>query len=134
MVRRYEGMGGGRAKSILERALIELADVSIILTLIGGYAAFGRPYDGNLSRAVRRVALGQRPAEGWGEGAYEEFSVSLAGLRQQLFGIVLANEARSALAERCLISIEKLRDEHGRVDDEPRHPDLESGRAWPIIR
>jgi hypothetical protein len=32
MVRRYENMGGGgRAKSILERALIELADVSIIL-------------------------------------------------------------------------------------------------------
>jgi hypothetical protein len=135
MVRRYENMGGGgRAKSILERALIELADVSIILTLIGGYASVGRPYDGNLSRAVRRVALGQRPAEGWGEGAYEEFSVSLAGLRQQLFGIVLANEARSALAERCLISIEKLRDEHGRVADEPRHPDLESGRAWPIVR
>jgi hypothetical protein len=134
VVRRYEGMGGGRAKSILERALIELADVSIILTLIGGYAVAGRPYDGGLSQAVRRVALGQRPAEGWGEGAYEEFSVSLAGLRQQLFGIVLANEARSALAERCLISIEKLRDEHGRVDDEPRHPDLESGQAWPIIR
>jgi hypothetical protein len=53
----------------LESALVELADPSIILALIGGYAADRRSYDGGLSRAVRKVALGQRPVEGWVAGA-----------------------------------------------------------------
>lgn len=34
---------------------------------------------------ARRVALGQRPVEGWGSGAYQEFSVSMTALRKQLF-------------------------------------------------
>jgi hypothetical protein len=60
--------------------------------------------------------------------------VSLAALREQLLGIAMASEALSTLAERCLISVEKLRDEHGRIDGEPRHPDIDSGQAWLLIR
>jgi len=134
MLRRHEGMSRGPAKSILESALAELADPSIIPALIRGYASDGRSYDGGLSSALRKVALGQRPAEGWGAGAYQEFSVSLTALRAQLLAMAAANDAQSALAERCLITIEKLRDEHGRIDDEPRHPDIGSGRQWPLIR
>jgi hypothetical protein len=55
----------------------------------------------------------------------------LAALRKQLFGLLAANDGQSKLAERCLIAIEELRDEHGRIDDEPRHPDIDSGRPWP---
>jgi len=133
MVQRYQRMIAGPPKSMIESALMELADPPIILALIGGYAAEGRSYDGGLSRAIRKVALGQRPVEGWAAGAYQEFSVPLTALRQQLFGIAAANEPRSALAERCLLTIEKLRDEHGRIDDEPRHPNIDSGQAWPFI-
>jgi hypothetical protein len=57
--------------------------------------------------------------------------VPLAALRKQLFGLFAANDAQSAVAEACLITIEELRDEHGRIDDEPRHPDIDSGRPWP---
>jgi hypothetical protein len=46
----------------------------------------------------------------------------------------LAEDAQSRLAEACLVEIEELRDEHGRVDDEPRHPDISSGQPWPIVR
>jgi hypothetical protein len=132
MVQRYEGMNAGRPKSIIESALIELADPAMIMTLIRGYTADGRSYDGGLSRALRQVALGQRPVEGWGAGAYEEFSVSLTALRQQFFELAVGTSVQAAIAERCLISIEKLRDEHGRIDDEPRHPDIASGGAWPL--
>jgi hypothetical protein len=45
----------------------------------------------------------------------------------------LAEDAQSRLAEACLVEIEELRDEHGRVDDEPRHPDISSGQPWPIV-
>ncbi len=131
---RYERMRAGPVKSILESALIELADPSIILALIRGYSADRRAYDGGLSRALRAVALGQRPAEGWGGGAYEEFSVSLTAFRRQLFAIAVADNAESTLAERCLVTIEKLRDVYGRIDDEPRHPDIGSGQPWPLFR
>jgi hypothetical protein len=134
LLQRYERMQGGRAKAILEGALGELADPETILTLIGGYAADGRAYDGGLAGAIREVALGRRPAEGWGPGAYQEFSVPLTKLRQRLFAIAVANDPRAVLAKRCLITIEKLRDEYGRIDDEPRHPDISSGIAWPLIR
>jgi hypothetical protein len=134
MLQRYQGLNGGRAKSILESALIELADAPVIRALVRGYAADHRPYDGGLANAMRNAALGRRPVEGWSTNAYEEFSVSLAELRRELFGLALANDAQSRLAEACLVEIEELRDEHGRVDDEPRHPDISSGQPWPIVR
>jgi hypothetical protein len=134
MLQRYECMNVCRAKSILESALVELADPSIIRALIRGYAADSRPYDGGLSQALRRTALGQRPVEGWIAGAYEEFSVSLAELRRELFGKVVAGDAQSPLAERCLIAIDELRDAYGRIDDEPRHPDIASDQPWPLIQ
>lgn len=133
MLRRYGLMSPRSHNAIIESALIELADPAVISVLIGGYAADQRGYDGGLSNSVRKLALGQRPAEAWGAGAYEEFGVSLTAFRQELFGIAVANEARSALAERSLLAIEKIRDSHGRINDEPRHPDIGSGRPWPII-
>lgn len=36
-------------------------------------------------------------------------------------------------AARYLTEIDHIRDEHGRPDAEPRHPDLASGKAWPIM-
>jgi hypothetical protein len=133
MLQRYERMNSCSAKSIFEVALVELADPSIILALIRGYAANKRPYDGGLSQALRKVALGQRPFEGWIAGAYE-FSVSLAELRRELFAMLLADDAQSALADECLVATDKLRDAYGRIDDVPRHPDIASGQPWPLLR
>lgn len=134
MLQRYQRLNRGRAKSIIESALIELADPPVIRALLRGYAADHQPYDGGLSHALRSAALGRRPVEGWNANAYEEFSVSLAKFRRELFGVALANDAQSRLAESCLVEIEELRDEHGRIDDEPRHPDISSDQPWPIIR
>jgi hypothetical protein len=134
MLQRYRRLNGGRAKSILESALIELADTPVIRALVRGYTADDRPYDAGLANALRNAALGRRQVEGWSTNAYEEFSVSLAELRRELFGLASAEDVQSRLAEACLVEIEELRDEHGRVDDEPRHPDISSGQAWPIVR
>ncbi len=65
---------------------------------------------------------------------YQEFGVPLTALRKELLDMVMAGGSCSALAERCLDAIEKVRDEHGRIDDEPRHPDISSSRAWPVIK
>jgi hypothetical protein len=40
----------------------------------------------------------------------------------------------AAGAEKCLVEIGKLRDGYGRIEDEPRHPDIASGQPWPLLR
>ncbi len=100
------------------------------MALVRSYAADMRPFDGALREAVRNVAVGRRPAPDW-PGAFEEFSVPLTTLRKQLFDLVAAENKQSALAEACLIKIDRLRDHYGRIEGEPRHPDINSGRPWP---
>jgi hypothetical protein len=132
MLRRYEGSGIGRGKDVLERALAKVADPEVILALIRSFAAAGRPYGGGLANAVREIAVGRRPVADW-PNAVEYFTVPLTELRRLLFGLAVAGGPQSSVAESCLIAIDELRDEHGRVDEEPRHPDIASGRAWPIL-
>jgi hypothetical protein len=73
--------------------------------------------------AIRSIALQKEPVEGW-SGAYEYPPVAIAKLRKDLFAM--------ALAEVCLSVVDQLRDEHGSVASEPRHPDIASGRPWPL--
>lgn len=63
---------------------------------------------------------------------YEIQPASGAGLRKHLFGIVCEDPERQAAASRILNWIDKLRDEYGRPIDEPRHPDIASGKPWPL--
>jgi hypothetical protein len=133
LVRRYSELAPGAIQQILESALAQVADGPIILAMIARHAAGHRKFDqGHLHSAIENGAIGRRPAEGW-PGAFQEFSVSLASLRKDLFGLVVAGGDDASLAEACLNYIEELRDEHGRIDDEPRHPDVRSGRPWPVV-
>jgi hypothetical protein len=132
LTRRYSGLADGPAQQILERALAEVADELIVLAMIASYAEGRRTFQqGYLSRAIYTVAVGRRPLEDW-PGAFQEFSASLRAFRKDLFGQVLARNHQSTLAEACLNYIEELRDEHGRIDDEPRHPDIQTGQPWPM--
>ena len=49
----------------------------------------------------------------------------------------VAKEVLSGLtpeaAARCLNEIDRVRDEYGAPEAEPRHPDLASGKPWPIM-
>ena len=62
------------------------------------------------------------------------YSVAVPELRKQLFAMISSRGEEASLAESCLTAIDKLRDEHGRVEIEPRHPDIESGWPWPLAR
>lgn len=130
LLQRYASLPLGQPHSLLETVLREIADAEIVLTFVRDYARHGKTFNGNLAHAIRQTAVGRRPVTNW-PNAYNEFSVSLTDLRKELFTMILANNALSALATVCLNEIEELRDEHGRVNDEPRHPDIASGQAWP---
>jgi hypothetical protein len=131
--RAYEEEIAGPGREILEHAISEAADKTGVLVLIRAYAKEGKLFSGSLHAAIRHVAVGERPSENW-VGARAVFSVETSGLRQELFKMINGDVAVSKLAVAALIAIDELRDEYGPAESEPRHPDIESGRPWPIVR
>lgn len=129
LLKRYSDAATCKAGDILEAALLELADPDAVLAVLHGMALRGA--DNHLSKALRKLAIGETPSARWAN-AVEQFSVPLATFRKQLFAL-LADAQQAPLAQRCLEGIDQLRDEYGRVKDEPRHPDIASGTAWPIV-
>jgi hypothetical protein len=79
-----------------------------------------------LHGAVQAAVLERRPLSG---NSYEIHGVNAAKLRKDLLAMI--DGPCGALAKACLVRIDKLRDEYGRVEFEPRHPDIESRRPWP---
>ena len=125
-------MPPGATKSLIERAVAELGTDEALIVLLETFAADGRRDNGLLANAIRKLAIGQRPADGWA-GAYEEFSVPLTSFRKRLFAMISPGDARAPLAEYCLNEIEEHRNRLGRINNEPRHPDITSGRPWPNV-
>ena len=54
-------------------------------------------------------------------------------LRTRLFRIAVEDPKRRQAASRLLGVIEEWRLRHGRPFDEPRHPDIASGKSWPLV-
>lgn len=66
------------------------------------------------------------------KGAYEVVPVPAVELRRKLLALTTDGGPMDAAA-RCLNQIDKIRDDYGTPDSEPRHPDLASGKRWPIM-
>ena len=128
----YERLNAGGSRDIIEAALAEIADEEIVLALFRRYVSEGRSYKGSITKAISHAAVGMRPIEGW-PNAFNRFSKPLIALRKTLFEIMSEKEAGAELAEACLTDIDEQRDEYGRVENEPRHPYIESGQAWPLV-
>jgi len=82
-------------------------------------------------RAIENVVTEHRPSENW-KGAYEVVPVPAVELRRKLLAMTTDRGPTDAAA-RCLNQIDKIRDDYGTPDSEPRHPDLASGKPWPIM-
>ncbi|WP_199554843.1 NACHT domain-containing protein [Sandaracinobacteroides hominis] len=82
-------------------------------------------------RAIEAVVTEHVPVENW-SNAYNVVPVAAAELRQALLART-ANGGPKDAAARCLTAIDEIRDERGAPVSEPRHPDLASGKPWPII-
>jgi hypothetical protein len=129
MIARYRALPGGNIRRVLERAFDDLADEEVFMALFDGQVDAPHPGYG-IESAIRNLAIGRKPSDEWA-GAFEEFGLPLTGLRARLFAMLPANDGRAQLAKQCLIAIEEHRDDRGRPSNEPRHPDIAAGRAWP---
>ena len=128
----YVALPRGRDKAIVERAISEAADIKAIMMLVKSYAAQKKPFDGTLYESLRHVLIEERPSPRWG-GIQELFGIPTPELRQKLFGLVSEDSAVSDLAVACLNAIDDIREHYGEAESEPRHPDIKTGRPWPII-
>jgi hypothetical protein len=129
MIARYRALPAGDIRRVLEMAMDDLTDEEVFMALFDGHVDTPHSIH-SLAWSIRNLAIGRKPSDEW-TGAFEEFSVPLAGLRARLFAMLPTSDARAQLAKECLVEIEKYRDDHGRVSDEPRHPDIATGRPWP---
>jgi hypothetical protein len=130
MIARYRTLPAGHVRGVFEMAMDDLTDEEVFMALFDGHAEAPHYNYGVVTGALRNLAIGRKPSDEWA-GAFEEFGLPLTGLRARLFAMLPANDDRAWLARRCLIAIEKHRDDNGRVSNEPRHPDIATGRAWP---
>ena len=129
---RYEQDPSATAGRVLERAIAEAPDDDGVVLLVRTYARQGRRELDALARAIRHLAIGERPSETF-LGAEEQFSVDISGLRRRLFALFCRGDAEAQLAGDCLALIDGLRDEHGPSESEPRHPDITAERPWPAV-
>lgn len=127
LLARYKRGEFRRAGGPLEKALAASADADTLLTMVELKGAQGVTHIRDLHGAVEAVVLERRHL---GANSYEIHGLNAEELRKALFAMIDGPSAE--LAKGCLVRIDKLRDEHGRVEFEPRHPDIGTGRPWPL--
>ena len=113
----------------LARAVAEDPDTDGLLLLIRIETEYKRSYV--TWRTVENVITRHVPAEKW-SGAYDIVPLSAAVLRKTLLTISADGQPADAAAS-CLSQIDRIRDTYGAPESDPRHPDLESGLAWPAL-
>jgi hypothetical protein len=82
-------------------------------------------------RTIQRAVTEHVPSEHW-RGAFDVLPVAATELRRQLLAMTIDDGPHDSAA-RVLREIDRVRDESGTPEDEPRHPDLASGQPWPIL-
>jgi len=112
--------------------IAEAPDTDAVFFFLGEYAKTGKSLDGHLHQVLEGVVL-EKDFISSSHPAYQLRSVDASLLRQRLFALAISSSPQAPLAGQCLEAIDEIRDEHGRIDTEPRHPDIASGRAWPAV-
>ncbi len=118
-----------RGLAILASAVAENPDEDGLLLLVRSEKELKRAFV--RWQTVERVVTEHVPAEDWA-GAYNIVPIAAGSLRQKLFALT-TDGGPSDAAARWLRQVDRYRDEYGMPEAEPRHPDLASGKPWPIM-
>jgi hypothetical protein len=128
--KRYESTETSLIRTALEHLFAEIGDPEDFIAMIKKYAAGGQAYDGRMNEAVRGVALRHEPIPGRAN-TFNIYPASVAHVRRFLFSLLRGTLQEAELAKHCLTAIDVLRDEYGIAENDPRHPDVQSGNPWP---
>jgi hypothetical protein len=128
----YDLLKGGPTTpglALLARVVAENPDEDGLLLLVRFEKELKRPFIGG--RSVEEAVTEHVPAENW-KGAYNVVPIPAVELRRKLLAMTTDGSPSDAAARR-LNEIDKVRDDYGTPETEPRHTDLASGRPWPIM-
>lgn len=118
-----------KEQAVLARTLAEDPMQDDVILLVKCEMATKRSFLSQ--RTVESAVTAQAPSENW-RGAYNVIPVQSTQLRKELLALTV-DGGKNDSAARCLTEIDKIRDRYGAPESEPRHPDLSSGRSWPIL-
>lgn len=118
-----------RGLVLLARTVAEHPDADGLLLLIRFEAEQKQSFMGG--RTIEGVVTEQVPSDNW-KGAYNVVPVAAVELRKKLLAMATSGGADD-IAAKCLSVIDRIRDEYGAPENEPRHLDLASGRPWPVL-
>ncbi|MFT5602042.1 MAG: hypothetical protein ACI9N1_002292 [Flavobacteriales bacterium] len=99
----------------------EITQASLLLLRNGGLMPYG----------IENYVTRREPIDG-SSNIFNIAPSSAVEMRKKLLEMTVNDPQRNEAAKHVLASIDELRDEHGRPENEPRHPCLESGVPWPI--
>ena len=112
---------------LLAQTVAENPDVKGLMVLIDLKHTRGRiPW-----LAIERVLTERVPAADQ-VGTFEVLPVPAGEVRRQLLART-TDGGSDDLCARYLDEVDRFRDELGTPESEPRHPDIASGKAWPIL-
>ena len=116
--------------TLLTLAIGENPDADGLMLLVTLERELGIGYVGE--RSVQRAVTKDVPIEDW-SNAYDVVPVAASSLRSRLLAMT-TDGGEGDTAARTIRIIDECRHSYGRPETEPRHPDLTSGKPWPIIR
>lgn len=116
--------------ALLAHAVAEAPDEDGFLLLVKFEQELKRTFA--TFQTIERLVTEHVPASDWA-GAYNVVPVPADSLRKRLLAMTMDGGPADAAA-RWLRQIDWIRDEHGMPETEPRHPDLASGKPWPIMQ
>jgi hypothetical protein len=129
--KRYEALASGPARTMLEYFFGEVGGDDNFIAMVKKYVKTGQAYEGRMAGAVRAIALRQVPVSD-GSNAFYTHPAPVGQIRKFLFDLLASSSPQeAALAKRCLIEIDSLRDRHGIAANDTRHPDVMSELPWP---
>lgn len=130
---RYDTATDPRQKSLLASILLAGADHELFLKLVRDKV--GRFVIGRSGWNLRSNILYIHQPTSAGSSSYSLIPRDLSELRKGLFGLSASSDpAVAKFASDYLVQIDAERDEEGGFDAGPRHPDISSGRPWPVVR
>ncbi|MER8412905.1 hypothetical protein [Mesorhizobium sp. M1342] len=130
---RYDAVNDERQKALLAGILLAGADHATVLKLAQDKT--GRHVIGQFGWNTRSKILYFHQPTGNGSSSYSLIPRDLSELRKGLYGLTQSSDPETAkFAADYLVQIDAERDEEGGIDAGPRHPDISSGRPWPVVK
>jgi hypothetical protein len=128
---RFSAAETDATRAVLTSVIMQAADTEGLLLVVRDLVRTGKPFPFSRWPTVEKIVTRQEPVEG-SSSTFTVHAVAVGNLRRELLGMATDGGRQDASAT-CLAIIDDIRDEYGAAFGEPRHPDLASGRPWPML-